>query len=279
MKINITINDLNYEQASKLIEMFGGMDKGEAVMTAKVAEPVALVAPAPIAPLAPLTPAEEEPSAEDVTGQVDAQGLPWDARIHSSNKKRKADGTWNKRRGVQEMEILRVEAELRANLKTHFANGGSVLAQPNPVMAAPVAPLQPVMQPMAPVAPVQPMVQPEAPVAPLQPMMPAPTPATPVDAQAAYAAFGVNPISPVTPVVPAVPAAPAMPLAGRDFNGVLARVQRGCATGRINNEFITNGIIGAINATFNTSLNTLVDVSARADLVEQVHQILDANQL
>lgn len=68
---------------------------------------------------APSTPSEKEaePSeydvefVEDVT--VDANGLPWDARIHSSGKTLLADDTWRLKRGVPDDEREAIEAELK----------------------------------------------------------------------------------------------------------------------------------------------------------------------
>jgi hypothetical protein len=58
----------------------------------------------------------DEPVGEAVVtdGAVDSSGLPWHPAIHSSSKKQKADGTWNRRKGVQDVEFNRVAAELRA---------------------------------------------------------------------------------------------------------------------------------------------------------------------
>ena len=46
-------------------------------------------------------------------GDVDSRGLPWDSRIHSSNKEKGKDGVWRRRRGVSEEVEAQVEAELR----------------------------------------------------------------------------------------------------------------------------------------------------------------------
>jgi len=59
------------------------------------------------------TPAPAEDEEVDVTGVVDADGLPWDPRIHSSSKQLVADGTWRKRRNTAKELFAEVEAELR----------------------------------------------------------------------------------------------------------------------------------------------------------------------
>lgn len=69
-------------------------------------------APAPT----PETVSETEPDAgapESGEG-LDADGLPWDEAIHSGNKKRNADGRWQRRRGVQDAVFDARVAEIRA---------------------------------------------------------------------------------------------------------------------------------------------------------------------
>lgn len=68
----------------------------------------------PLPPPLP-TDAASEPTAADA-GARDVKGLPWDERIHSSNRKTNADGTWAKRRNVDPQQVLAVEAQLRAAL-------------------------------------------------------------------------------------------------------------------------------------------------------------------
>lgn len=57
-------------------------------------------------PVAPAT----EPRA------IDADGIKWDARIHSSSRELNKDGTWRKRRGVNTDLVTQVEAELRGTV-------------------------------------------------------------------------------------------------------------------------------------------------------------------
>lgn len=53
------------------------------------------------------------PNTTTDTSDVDSRGLPWDARIHSSNREKGKDGVWRRRRGVSEEVEKQVEAELR----------------------------------------------------------------------------------------------------------------------------------------------------------------------
>lgn len=111
-------------------------------------------------------------------GQVDGAGFPWDERIHSGSKKTKADGTWNRRKGVDAATIAAVEAELRA-------------AQVVPV-PAPVPGPAPVMPPMP--APV-PMPTPQPAPVPMpapQPLPVEPTPAALPNGQIDFNTFMQN---------------------------------------------------------------------------------------
>ena len=44
---------------------------------------------------------------------TDSRGFPWDARLHSSNKKFNRDGSWMWRRGLDKNNIPTIEAELK----------------------------------------------------------------------------------------------------------------------------------------------------------------------
>lgn len=79
----------------------------------------------PVSP--PPAPAPQAEAGEPL--ELDINGLPWDARIHSAGRTKNADGSWRNKRGVDEAERERVEAEL----------GG--LQNPEPV--APPAPPAP----------------------------------------------------------------------------------------------------------------------------------------
>lgn len=81
---------------------------------------------------------EDVSPALDMSGELDAEGLPWDARIHSSGKsKYKKDNTWTLKRGVSDEEAARVKGEYR-----------NILAQATP-MASPEVVLAPLSQPVS----------------------------------------------------------------------------------------------------------------------------------
>lgn len=69
----------------------------------------------------------------------DADGLPWDRRIHSGSKARNADGTWRKMRGVDPALVASVTAELRALVDA------PVVAQVPPPPAVQVSPPPPIV--------------------------------------------------------------------------------------------------------------------------------------
>jgi hypothetical protein len=83
---------------------------------------------APPAPPAPgVTPAPP-PAAGSV--ELDANGLPWDERIHASTKTKKQDGSWKRKSGIEDSLVESVTTELRATY-------------PAPAPATPAAPPAP----------------------------------------------------------------------------------------------------------------------------------------
>jgi len=123
--------------------------------------PVATPVPAPAAPMVPTMPTaapapeneddDQGAPAADATG-VDADGLPWDERIHAPSKGQNKDGTWRKKKKLEDVFVAGVETELRAG-------------------AAPGAPAMPA----APTPPPMPQVDQQP--APAAPGAPAPEPA------------------------------------------------------------------------------------------------------
>jgi hypothetical protein len=91
----------------------------------------------------------ETPEPPVVEGMLDADGLPWDDRIHSTPAKMTAAGVWRKKRGVDEVTFGKIAGELAEAV----GNSGpaQVAAPPPPAMptegnadtAAPAAPTVP----------------------------------------------------------------------------------------------------------------------------------------
>lgn len=133
------------------------VDQSHNVQTALAAgvpmpPPVALphavpTAPSAVAPTANAAPTNHAPGVD-----VDAEGYPWDARIHASTKTKLVNGNWKAKKGINDPALVeRVRAELRATM-----------AIPAPVAAAPVA-AAPTPAPVAPAASPAPFVPPVAP--------------------------------------------------------------------------------------------------------------------
>jgi hypothetical protein len=69
----------------------------------------------PDPPPAPPKPAETTPAppATTETAELDAAGIPWDKRIHSSGKSKVAKGTWKRKRNLDPSFVAQVEAEIK----------------------------------------------------------------------------------------------------------------------------------------------------------------------
>lgn len=97
--------------------------------------PSAPAAAVPAAPAAPASPAGIE---------VDADGLPWDARIHAGGRAKNADGRWRQKRGLNDAALKsRVEAELRQAMGAAVSVPSVALGGPNAPVAPPAAPSAP----------------------------------------------------------------------------------------------------------------------------------------
>jgi len=130
------------------------------------------VAPPPPANTAPIT--TTPGVASSVAGvDLDANGLPWDNRIHAESKGKIADGTWRKKRNLDPTLLANVEAELRQLM-------GAPGVAPLVPSTAPIAPTPP-LAPAAPVTANLPTASVSQPVA--APLPPA-APQAPVDGDA-----------------------------------------------------------------------------------------------
>ena len=126
MSINLAFNDLTADEALRLMHAYKGeQDHGTAPAAAAAAETVTAaraafeasipaataiptdVAPPPVAE-APSVRTSVEPIASPATVidnggiELDAEGIPWDVRIHASSKQKLVKGnTWKLKRGVE----------------------------------------------------------------------------------------------------------------------------------------------------------------------------------
>ena len=111
MSVNISVSGKTlkecHDQICALADEIKGYTHEEPVV---VHEPIATPAvPTPVKfDIGPST----APTVTTADTQVDSRGLPWDARIHSSNKEQGKDGVWRRRRGVDPEFEKQIEAEL-----------------------------------------------------------------------------------------------------------------------------------------------------------------------
>lgn len=157
MKLNITITDLTPDEAFEVMEKLTGCGAPMAADQSTVIH----AAPATVN-TAPVMQAVA-PVASIVSEATDSTGLKWDARIHAGSRETKSDGTWKRRRGIQDFEYDAVVAELRTPGDLPVTPTAPVMASP---IAAPVAPAPP-----APVAAPVPAAAPQPPARNFQGLM------------------------------------------------------------------------------------------------------------
>lgn len=168
------------EVAPDPAEAFGGISAEQAFAGAPDAGAPSGGATAGAAPPPPpvAAPVPPPPPATPPAGvEVDAKGLPWDKRIHSSPPaKNKADDMWRRKRGLDDA----VEAQVVAELRQAMAAPPAPLAASGVVPAAPPPPPStvPIASPPTP-APANTASGPDAAAVAPSPPPPPPAPVTP----------------------------------------------------------------------------------------------------
>lgn len=242
MKIDITVKGVSLEQAQEVIAKLVGNAVTVATPFSSTAHVAAgLPAPAPAhaetvqqnLQAAASGEPDDAPSTLNVSGQVDAEGLPWDGRIHSSNKKMTGAGVWVRRRGLNPGVFEQVAAELR---------GSAVAQQPQPLAPAPVMPPQSFAPP-----------PPPAPVAYTPPMPPMPP-------------------APAAPVPPMPPQAPSQ----YGINDLFTKIQQLFATGAADANYVIS-LQNRISQAFQVQINSLNDISGRAEMISYAFQLITAD--
>jgi len=170
-----------------LAEVFGGNVQAAALQVASAAA----VASVPV------------PNTNHVPLDLDADGLPWDARIHSNGRAKIQAGTWKEKRGVDDATKAQVIAELRGVLGTP-----SPVAQPVPLPPVPAVPTPPAL-----------VIDLPGSAVPNVPVPPAPTPSN------------VSPPASVGATPPAVPSA-----AGMTFPQFCVKVTTAINAGQLTKE-------------------------------------------
>lgn len=135
--------------AFKEVEDGARVDPGAAFAhTSTPAGPAATLA-AISAPQAPSTPPAPAAPAAQPGAELDKNGLPWDARINTSNKAQTKQGVWKRAPGLTDELYNQVIAELKGVMNGAPSQPASTLPQapstpPNPATpAAPAAPVTP----------------------------------------------------------------------------------------------------------------------------------------
>lgn len=160
--------------------------------------------PTPPVPPVPVAVVPPPPASNGAGVALDKEGLPWDGRIHSSNKQMIATGTWRRRKNTPDETWEAVRAELRQSM-----------AAPTPLEAH-----------IAADAPV------DAATAFAVPPPPVVTTAPPV---AVSGTVGAPPLSPVPPIPapPPVATASGAPVATDAINALLVRITDAQTAGAI----------------------------------------------
>lgn len=162
-ELSITV-PASHPQFASILALLSG--SAPAALAAPLAPPAPAVAPTPPMPTNLGGEDDDSGPVNAAAPAIDASGIPHDERIHAKTKATNADGTWRKRRGVDDATVAAVEAELRARAAPPMPPVTPVAppAMPAPI-PAPVMPIPPVAAPVAPPAPPA-MPVPEVPPAP-----------------------------------------------------------------------------------------------------------------
>ncbi len=206
---------------------------GDAAVDVSIPLPPAppVAADPPAAPPPPVT------SGAPVT--LDKDGIPWDARIHSSSRNKTAKGVWQRKRNTDDPEWERVRAELRQAM--------SAGAPPAPIEALIAAlPTPPAMPDPA-----------AAFATPVAPQSPAPT------ASPAVAATIAADTAPPPAVMPAPPA----PTSGDPFGTFLVKVTAAQDAGQLT-------VAQCQAAAQSFGLSGLRDLHHRHDMIPAVEMAL-----
>lgn len=102
-----------------------------------------------IPPPPPLTGATAQTDANGSSTELDANGLPWIAEIHSTSKNKNQDGTWRYIRGGDPEVRAQVEARVRAEMAGGAQSSDDTPPPPPPLNTAPADDTPPPPPPIA----------------------------------------------------------------------------------------------------------------------------------
>jgi hypothetical protein len=138
---------------TNVVQLFPGAPTLPAVTSAVTLPATGMPVVAPVAGNTTVT----APGSVSQVATVDAAGIPWDERIHQSNRNKKTDGTWMLKRGLDKTLAMSVLAELTAaklaTLPPAAPAAGPVSLPPPPVgLPLPPAPVASATLPRHPLA-------------------------------------------------------------------------------------------------------------------------------
>ena len=224
MKFDIIVKDVSLEELPNLVSKLTGTASVQNT-TVHASQPNVLTQSADL---------EEVNSSLDVTGQVDSEGLPWDARIHSSSKSKTGNGVWKAKRGRSDAEYAAVKAEL--------------LGSQTPAPAAPVLMTAPVLNQFA----NAPSVQYATPAMTTSPVIP-------VNHAPPELAAPVQFVQPVQEP--------------NTFQSVANRMQAGFQRGAMTPDHITS-LTSQLNQTFGTNINNITEIANSQPMIDKAIAIL-----
>lgn len=241
--------------ASAIARVLAALDAGgPTVSAASRTGPVISVPAMPPMPSGDTDDDDNGPVAAVADGALDADGLPWDERIHAKSKAQVAGDRWRKRRGVDDATVAMVEAQLRGAAAPAMPSAAPVTPPPAP-MALPPVPMT-----AAPVAP--PMPIPDAPgTAPAMPPMP--------------------PVAPIAPPMPAAPAASpvvdqAAPMDMATFMqhiSVKMTEKDGAGAPLVHMEYL-QGLATQIATAFNSPVASITDIGTNPNMITYAAQLM-----
>lgn len=245
MKLDLTIKDVTLEQAKDIMAKISG----DSVVTISGSQPASsnITPSIPAAPITPVNP---------VTPQVefDSEGLPWDERIHSSSRKKNTNGTWARRRNVDENTYNSVSAQLRG------------AAAPAPA-AQPAAPITPAMAPALANAP-------QGHFVPSAPVVSAPAVATSGYVQPATPPF-LESMNQPPAAAPAPQAAPVHTApTPRTINDLFHKIQQICQADPANGGTYVNSLNARLSHAFQFKVNAINDIANYPQMIDYAFQLI-----
>ena len=119
-----------------------------------------------IPPPPPLTGATAQTDASGSSTELDANGLPWIAEIHSTSKNKNQDGTWRYIRGGDPEVRAQVEARVRAEMAGGAQASDDTPPPPPPIVVTGQSDVTTTTSDLTPPPPPPPIAEPQADAAP-----------------------------------------------------------------------------------------------------------------